>query len=168
MDASLKKILKGVPVSRMVYPSGFGNRLKYCAWYVLRPLHPTARNVLACLGYMKKYEKFRPNGRQRFLLGILAPGVTPQMFVAHLAAKGYGRQLVALRDQGELASLRYSPNFEHQYHIRLFADGEVRGHFEYTVEAHPFLHDKEVGFEDRREEFLKILSGFITPTGPLM
>ncbi|HVV39103.1 MAG TPA: hypothetical protein VHD31_02135 [Candidatus Paceibacterota bacterium] len=113
---------------------------------------------------MKKYEKYRPNGRQRFLLGTLAPGITPQAFIIALVAQGYGRQLVALTDAGEVVSLRYSPDFKHQYHIRLFEDGEVRGHYEYTVESHPFWHDKEIGFEERREEFLKVLGNNIVPT----
>jgi hypothetical protein len=163
MDASLKKWLKQVPVSQMAYPPGMGDKLKYFLWFMLRPLHPYARNTLAFVGYMKKYEKYRPNGRQRFLLGTLAPGVTPRAFVEHLVRQGYGRQLVALYDAGEIVSLRWSPTFEHQYHIRLFDDGEVRAHYEYTVEAHPFLHDKEIGFEDRREEFMKLLGARITP-----
>ena len=163
MDASLKKWLRSVPVSQMVYPKGVSNRAKYFLWYVLRPLHPAARNLLAMLGYMKRYEKYRPDGRQRFLLGTLAPGVTEQMLIDRLVKQGYGRQLVALRDAGELVSLRYSPTFEHQYHVRIFEDKEVRGHFEYTVESHPFRHDKEIGFEDRRDEFLKLMGEMILP-----
>jgi hypothetical protein len=166
MDASLKKWLKQVPVSQMVYPKRFADKLKYFLWYVLRPLHPYARNLLAHVGYMKKYEKYRPNGRQRFLMGTLTPGTTPHALVEHLVKHGYGRQLVALYDAGELASLRYSPTFERQYHIRIFEDGEVRAHYEYTVESHPFWHDKEIGFEDHRGEFLKLLGAFITPAAP--
>ncbi|HVV15354.1 MAG TPA: hypothetical protein VHD55_03080 [Candidatus Paceibacterota bacterium] len=163
MDASLKHWLRTIPVSQMVYPAGFPDRMKYCLWYVLRPLHPYARNFLAHIGYMRKYEKYRPDGRQRFLLGTLAPDVTPRTLVEHLVSKGYGRQLVALLDRGEVISLRYSPTFKHQYHIRLFEDGEVRGHYEYTVEAHPFWHDKEIGFENHHEYFLKLLDGLIVP-----
>ncbi|HVU80208.1 MAG TPA: hypothetical protein VHD37_02480 [Candidatus Paceibacterota bacterium] len=163
MYALPKKWLKQVPVSQMVYPSGFADKLKYFLWYVLRPLHPYARNLLAHVGYMKKYEKYRPNGRQRFLIGTLAPGAKPEALIEHLVAQGYGRQLVALYDAGEVISLRYSPTFEHQYHIRLFEDGEVRAHYEYTVESHPFWHDKEIGFEDRTDEFLKLLGAYLTP-----
>lgn len=163
MDASLKQWLRTIPVSYMVHPESFSDWMKYFLWYVLRPLHPYARNVLAHVGYMRKYEKYRPDGRQRFLLGTLAPGVTPRALIEHLVSKGYGRHMVALVDRGEVISLRHSPTFKHQYHIRLFDDGEVRGHHEYSVEAHPFWHDKEIGFENHHDYFLKLLDGYITP-----
>ena len=146
MDASFKTWLRSVPVSKMAYPETPLEKLEYFLWLILGPLHPYVRNVLGYLGYIKKYDKYRPNGRQRFLLGRLAPGVTPQMLGDYLVSKGYGKHFVALKDGGELFGFRYSPDFEHQYHIRAFSDGEVRGHYEYTVEAHPFRHDKEVGF----------------------
>lgn len=163
MDASLKTWLKTVPVSKMVYPQAPADRLKYWLWRILRPMHPYVRNVLGFIGYMKKYDKYRPGGRQPYLVGTLAPGVTPLALGMYLVDRGYGNHFIALRDQDELYGLRYSPTFEHQYHIRVFKDGEVRAHFEYTTESHPLLHDKAIGTQERREEFLTLLDGYITP-----
>lgn len=163
MDPELKKWLRGVPVSKMAYPETPLEKLKYFLWRILGPIHPYVRNVLGYLGYMRKYDKFRPDGRQRFVIGRLAPGVTPQILGEYLIGQGYGNHFVALKDEGELYGLRYSPDFRHQYHIRVFNDGEVRGHYEYTTECHPFLHDREIGFEDRRADFLKLLGDRIIP-----
>lgn len=113
---------------------------------------------------MKKYDRYRPAGRQRFLLGHLAPGQTVQALGNYLIERGYANHFVALKDKGEIVGLRYCPSFEHQYHIRIFTDGEVRAHYEYTTECHPFLHDKEIGFEERRDEFLKLLGDRIIPS----
>lgn len=41
---------------------------------------------------------------------------------------------------------------------RVFADGEVRGHYEYTPECAPLSHMKKIGMEDRRHEFLALMS----------
>ncbi|HVZ75924.1 MAG TPA: hypothetical protein VG934_01475 [Candidatus Paceibacterota bacterium] len=163
MHSEFKKWRRGVPKSRIPYPSTRADRVKYALWRVLDPLHPYARNALAAVGYMRKYDKYRPAGRQRFVLGALAQAQTPQTLTEYLLSQGFGNHFVALRDKGEIISLRRCPDFTHQYHIRIFEDGEVRGHFEYTPECHPFLHDREIGFEARREEFLALLGDRIIP-----
>jgi hypothetical protein len=52
-------------------------------------------------------------------------------------------------------------DFKHQYHLRVFKDGEVRGHYEYTPECHPIWHLQKVGQEPRREELLGFLGDWI-------
>lgn len=160
----LEPWVRAIPRSTIGYPESWGERAKYYLWRMLTPLHPYVRDTLSLLGIVdRRYLQYRPSGRQRFLLGHLAPGVTPQALASYLVEQGYGNHFVALRDAGEVVGLRYAPDFTHQYHIRIFKDGEVRGHYEYTVECHPFLHDKEVDFEDRREYFLKLLGDRIIP-----
>ena len=70
----------------------------------------------------------RTQGRQNYLLGKLAPGESIESFVEFLLDKGFGNHFVAFDDEGQVASLRYTPDFKHQYHVRIFKDGEVRGH----------------------------------------
>lgn len=48
-----------------------------------------------------------------------------------------------------------------QYHIRLFEDREVRGHYEYSSEGNPFAHVNESTFEKRTNYFKELLNGFI-------
>jgi len=84
-------------------------------------------------------------------------------FVEYLGTQGFFNHFIAWRDSGEIVSVRRPVSFEWQYHLRIFADGEVRGHYEYTPESHPVWHMREVGQEERREEFLEFLGDWIVP-----
>ena len=153
---SRRALIEKIPHSRMVYPDSLGHRIKYYMWYyLLGPSHSTFRDGLT---YIVRY-----SGRQPFLLGTIAPQYSIEEFVTHLVENGYGYHRIALVDEGEVVSLRYVENFVYQYHIRVFEDREVRGHYEYTPECYPFLHNFDVGREERREEFLKLFGERIIP-----
>ena len=159
----LENWLRGIPHSRLARPTSLAEWAKYSLWKVLTPLHPYVRDLLTRLGFVhKKYQKFRPNGRQHYLIGRLAPTESVQSVTEFLVSQGFGNHFVALKDEGELVGLRYTPSFKHQYHVRIFNDGEVRGHFEYTTECHPFIHNREIG-EEHREEFLALFGERIIP-----
>ena len=160
----LRKWARTLPYSRILYPDALHDQVKYYTWLLLTPIHPYVRDTLDYLGVLERmYAQFRPNGRQNFLLGRLAPSETLQSLTLYLVEQGYANHFIALKDRGEVVSLRYTPSFKYQYHIRLFEDGEVRAHYEYTPECHPLWHDREVNFEDRREEFLALLGDKIIP-----
>ncbi len=146
-----------LPCSRMVYPTSFLNKLKYIFWRLYTPYHPFWRDLLLALGILSH------EGRQNFLLGRVAPGESIKSLVTFLISRGYGNHFIAWKDEGEVIGLRYVDNFTYQYHIRIFKDGEVRGHYEYTPECHPVWHFKEVRMEDRRAEFLSLLGDRIVP-----
>ncbi|MEK7539337.1 MAG: hypothetical protein AAB595_01725, partial [Patescibacteria group bacterium] len=76
---------------------------------------------------------------------------------------GFGNHFIAWDDQAQVLSWRKLINFQEQYHLRVFSDGEIRGHFEYTPEAHPIQHFDEKGESFHRAEFLKFLGDFVTP-----
>lgn len=149
----------------MVFPDSTINRIKYVFWRIYTPFHPFLRDFSLKTGIVSEESKIeRWGARQRFLLGSIVPEETVESVVKHLIEKGYRNHFVAWEDEGEVVSLRYTDNFSHQYHIRVFEDGEVRAHYEYTPECHPFKHYYEIGcFEPRREEFLKVLEGKIIP-----
>ena len=136
--------IQSLPTSRMAYPYEFKNRIKYRFWRLYTPYHPFVRDALLSLGI------FKHEGRQGFLVGRLAYNESIKSFTDYLVKLGYGNHFVAWKDQGEVVSLRYVIGFEYQYHIRVFADGEVRGHYEYTPECYPIKHLKAIGQEDRR------------------
>ncbi|OYV84015.1 MAG: hypothetical protein B7X04_01230 [Parcubacteria group bacterium 21-54-25] len=141
----------------MVYPNTHLDRAKYLFWRAATPIHPSIRDVLTTLGI------FRYSGRQPFLLGHVAPHTTLKEFIRHLIKRGYGNHFVAWHDSDELVSLRIADGFRRQYHLRVFGDGAVHGHYEYTPEAHPFLHLNQIGFEDRRDFFLAQCGELIVP-----
>ncbi len=139
----------------MVYPVAMIDRLKYVAWSFYTPYHPVIRNTLVSLRIISH------DIRQPFRLGTLAPGRSADDFVSFLISKGYGNHFIAWKDKGEVIGLRRVENFFYQYHIRLFEDGEVRGHYEYTPESYPILHLQEIGMEDRTLEFRELMKGWI-------
>jgi len=141
----------------MVYPDSLLHRMKYYFWYYYTPYHPYVRDGALSLNIV------RTRGRQPYLLGKIAPGVSIEEFVTLLIKKGFAYHRVAWEDEGEVVSLRYVENFVHQYHLRVFEDGEVRGHHEYTPECYPLLHLFDVGFEDRREPFMKMFGDKLIP-----
>lgn len=127
-------------------------------WWFIIPLFLFIRWVLL------KSRILKHEFRQPFLIGKLADGQTPQGLYDYLTAQGFTKNYLAWVDKGEAVGVRRLCNIHHQYHIRLFHDGEIRGHYEWTPEARPFDHLFERGFEERREEFLKILGDRIAPT----
>ncbi len=148
-----QKWIKDLPRSKMHYPRRFTDRAKYVFWRAYTPAHPLFRDAALRVGLVKH------EGRQNYLLGHVAPDQSLQEFVEFLVAQGFANHFVAWKDSDEVISLRRLDNFTHQYHIRIFADGEVRGHYEFTPECYPFSHLKAVGQEHRPEEFKKIFAG---------
>jgi hypothetical protein len=143
--------------SILPFPKGLRNRSKYVFWKVIYPVHGTGRDILLSLGVLHH------EGRQDYLLGHLTPGRTMEDFVKYLETQGLANHFIALRDDDEVVSLRRLVDFEHQYHLRIFKDGEIRGHFEYTPESHPRRHMEKVGQEPRRADFLQFLGDWVAP-----
>ncbi|MDE1966344.1 MAG: hypothetical protein KGI41_03850 [Patescibacteria group bacterium] len=150
----------------MVYPDTFFDRVKYVGWRFYTPFHPFFRDIFVWLGIqyvLRKLRILRYRGRQDYLLGTLAPDESFREFIAFLLGEGYGNHFIAWKDDGQVASLRKTLDFRYQYHIRIFADGEVRGHYEYTPECRPWLHLKSVGQEPAHDVFEELLRGRVLP-----
>lgn len=150
--------IEKLPPSKMVYPEQFVHRIKYYLWRLFTPYHPTFRDGAIALRIVRNH------GRQAYLLGTIANDQSVEEFVSFLVGKGYAHHRVAWTDEGEVVSLRLVTNFMYQYHIRVFEDGEVRGHYEYTPECYPLLHMWDIGREERREEFLGQFGDTIIPS----
>ena len=148
---------KVLPRSKMVYPSSVADRAKYRFWYFYTPFHPFVRDIALGLGIVSHA------GRQRFLIGKIAPHQSIRQIVDFLLTCGYGNHFIAWKDEGEVVSLRKVVDFAYQYHIRIFQDGEIRGHYEYTPECYPILHYKAVNQKDCRQEFHALFGDRIIP-----
>ena len=137
----------------------YARSMRFLFWRIITPAFLVVRDALLFLGVI-----WHDPARQRFRLGSLVSGRTPQDLVLHLERQGFHNHFIAWVDEGQVYSLRrVTSDRVSQYHLRIFLDGEVRGHFEYTPEAHPLWHHFEHGAEERREEFLGFLGDFITP-----
>jgi hypothetical protein len=146
-----------IPDSVLPYPSGIYNQSKYVFWRLIYPFHNVGRDALL------DFKIIHHHGRQNFVLGRIAPGRTIEGFLSYLEGQEFGNHFIAWRDDQEVVSVRRLVNFERQYHLRIFRDGEVRGHYEYTPECHPRWHLKEIGQEARTEDFLNFLGDWVVP-----
>jgi len=149
-----------IPDSVLPYPKGPYNRSKYWIWRIITPFHNFWRDLLLSTGILKH------DNRQHYLIGTLAPGRKVEDFLKYLEGEGYGNHFIAWKDTDEIVSVRKLVNFERQYHLRIFSDGEVRGHYEYTPECHPRWHLKEVGQRPYDEQFLQELGDWVVPATP--
>lgn len=158
-DQALRSWAQRLPASRMVYPETLWKQMKYIFWHLYTPLHPFVRDTLVGVGLVR-----HTVSRQDVLLGTIAPGESVRTLVQYLLENGYANHFIAWKDEGEIVSFRRVVGFEWQYHIRIFEDGEVRGHYEYTPECYPIRHMREIGWEARSNHFLDLLGDRIVPT----
>lgn len=101
--------------------------------------------------------------RQKYHIGWLAPDKTLEDLKVHLHSEwGFGDHFFYLPNSGEVLSWRkIDKDSDYQYHIRVFHDGEIRGHVEYTPESHPLGHFRSSAFKEARNDFLRFLGDFV-------
>lgn len=101
------------------------------------------------------------NSRQKFLLGKLSTNHNKETFTKLLLDQGFEFDIIAFRDPGQIVGMRKFDTPLYQYHIRLFSDGEIHGHYEYSPEARPIAHCFETGIEPREDFFKKLLTEYL-------
>lgn len=115
--------------------------------------------------FLRVLEKMKfHNTRQDYLIGSLKKSQDVKKIRAFLKSKGYEDGVLAWRDPSEVLGMRKLENKVFQYHVRVFDDGEVRCHYEYSPEGNPWGHVREKCFEPRSTYFRKLLSRFIQAT----
>lgn len=136
----------------------FWDKVKQQVWRGIYRIFPAVQRTL-----LKWRIVWHEKGRQHYHLGWLAPGRTLEELKRYLHETWhFGNHFIAWVDEGQVLSWRKLDGFRRQYHLRVFTDGEIRGHYEYTPEAHPIDHFREKGEEERHEDFVKFLGEFLT------
>ncbi|MFZ2189377.1 MAG: hypothetical protein WA057_02385 [Candidatus Magasanikiibacteriota bacterium] len=131
------------------------NFAKKIFWILISPFFPICRDLAKKLGY----HPYPP--RQNFHLGYLRAGVDKTELEEYLKQHNFKINKVAWVDDEEILSVRRMDGFEHQYHIRLFADSEIRGHYELSPEYSPIGHLHDVGTIPKIEDFKKFLGDYL-------
>ena len=129
-------------------------------FFIIRPFFSPGQWLVQSLGFMREAKTVEgPYRRQPYLVTRFDQGQTSQA-IARLLATGFRHEPIALNEYGQIASMRRLDEAQpdRQYHVRVFEDGEVRGHYELTPEDHPVGHWNERVFEQRNETFLAALS----------
>ena len=98
------------------------------------------------------------SGRQDFL--ITKKGGSKKKLEDYLIKKGYEWSCFSWIDDDETLSMRKVVKSKYQYHIRLFSDGEIRGHYEYAPDRYPCKHLLESCFEPKKAYFSKLLKDY--------
>jgi hypothetical protein len=112
--------------------------------------------------FLKWHLAWHEKGRQPYHIGWLAPGKTLKELEKHLHGKwNFGNHFVAWTDNDQVLSWRKLESFDYQYHLRVFRDGEIRGHYEYTPESKPVDHFMEINEQERNDDFKKFLGDYI-------
>jgi hypothetical protein len=133
-------------------------------WKMIYPIFPVAQRFLTASHIVWHEEK-----RQRYHIGWLKAGATLDELKKHLSEQWqFGNHFVAWHDAGQVLSWRRLESFVYQWHLRIYEDGEIRGHYEKTPEAHPVDHFREVGETDRQDDFKKFLGELVVEKPSLM
>ncbi len=136
----------------------FLDKLKKTIWTYIYPLFTPLQRFFLKYGIIAHERE-----RQPYHIGWLSPGKTLEDLKMHLHSEwGFGNHFVAWVDEGQVLSWRKLVDFNTQYHLRIFKEGEIRGHLEYTPEGHPVDHFFEKGEREALEDFLKFLGEFVT------
>jgi len=134
------------------------DKIKQKIWNIIYSFFLPTRQLLLRMGLV-----WHKKGRQKYHIGWLAPRKTLEELKKHLYKKwGFGNHFIAWIDEDQVLSWRKLTDFQDQYHVRVYSDGEICGHFEFTPEAHPLEHLEEKGEVNKKEDFLKFLGIFVT------
>lgn len=134
------------------------DKIKQKMWDFIYSFFLPTRKFLLKIGIV-----WHKKGRQKYHIGWLARGKTLEELKNHLHKEwGFGNHFIAWIDEDQVLSWRKLTDFQDQYHLRVYNDGEICGHYEYTPEAHPLEHMEEKGEIDRTADFLKFLGNFVT------
>ncbi len=118
-------------------------------WKIIYIIWPP---VLRLIEFLKLH-----NSRQKYILGHLASNFNKETLTQFLLAQDFEFDVIAYKDPGQILGMRRLDTPLYQFHIRLFSDGEIRGHYEYSPEAKPIAHSFEKGIEPRTDYFKRIL-----------
>jgi hypothetical protein len=116
----------------------------------IEPIFPFLQKVVQSVGIMREAPTLEgAHRRQPYLIRMMRPDETTEILITRLESVGFSLHDIALNDPGQLVSMRRLDEKypDRQFHIRIFNDGEIRGHYELTPEDHPMDHWNEKLFE---------------------
>src|SRR3989338_9262328 len=121
-------------------------------WNLVYSFYPPFLRVLEKVGIH--------SGRQDFLIGTINPNQLGTI-KTKLQEQGFENCILSWKDTDEILNVRKVDSSNYQYHLRVYDDGEVRAHYEYSSEGSPFGHIFNAQFIEQREYFQGILQDYI-------
>ncbi len=155
------------PIAQALWDSVLVDPRAHIGNVVLRSWSHTFMNVALRLivppvRWLLTSVKIVDTSRQPFLIGKLCSIEMAAHMIAQLKIEGFEHIHLAWEDAGQVATLRKLLNDERQLHLRIFEDGEVRGHVEYAPESRPFDHLLERHFVPPEASLIAPLQFYLT------
>lgn len=122
-------------------------------WRFIYKVYPPCLRLLERAGIHSK--------RQDFILGALRGGISFQRVSDFLQQEGFEPAVLAWKDPEEVLGMRKIHNGKFQYHLRVYADREIRGHYEYSSEGNPWGHIMQKKFEPASDYFISLLKDYM-------
>ncbi|MEK7507949.1 MAG: hypothetical protein AAB602_02605 [Patescibacteria group bacterium] len=133
--------------------SGFRSTI---GWRFIYKIYPPILRILEKAGVH--------SGRQEFPLGFFNKKYNSEDFQSHLRRIGFETALLAWKDTDEVFGMRKLHNNKFQWHIRMFSNGEIRGHYEYAPEGNPIYHIFEKMLVSEKDFFISVICEYLEKT----
>jgi hypothetical protein len=130
------------------------NKLTKVVWKINYKIYPYLRDFILFTRLWKH------TGRQNYHLGYVKDNISEKEIMKKFNKFGFEHSICSWIDDGEVLSMRKIKG-DFQYHIRLFNDGELRGHYEFSPERSPIGHLSEKVFLPKKNYFLNIINELI-------
>jgi len=98
-------------------------------WSLVYSIYPPILRLLEKTGLHKEHKDFR--------IGVVKDISGARAFLEN---QGFEDAILAWKAKGEVVSMRSIYNGRFQHHIRVFENGVVKGHKEYSPEGNPLGH----------------------------
>ena len=108
-----------------------------------------------------KIKVIKHSGRQDYKIGNLKKRYSKKDLNEYLLIQGFENDYYAWIDDNQVFSLRKLMKGGYQYHIRLFKDDDVRGHYEYAPDCYPVRHYFGKVFNPNKKYFTKLLVKYV-------
>ena len=127
------------------------NKIKKYIWKFNYAIYAHLRDFILSVGLWKH------TGRQNFSIGFVNDDIKKDVVSSILKANGFENSICSWKDDGEILSMRKLDD-RRQYHVRLFSNGELRGHYEFSPEGAPIKHLLGIGFQQSKQYFEDVFS----------
>jgi hypothetical protein len=126
-------------------------KIKKYIWKFNYAIYAHLRDFILFVGLWKH------SARQNFPIGFVKDGVKTDTIINILKTNRFENSICSWIDDNEILSMRRLDD-KRQHHVRLFSDGELRGHYEFSPEGAPIKHLLGIGFQQSKQYFEDIFN----------
>jgi len=122
-------------------------------WKIVYFLYPPLLRILERLGFHRRGQDYH--------IGYVKKNYSISDLKDYLEEEGFGASVLSWQDEGEVMNLRKVNKRMYQWHIRVFKDREIRGHYEFSSEGSPIAHIYKKLFIPEEKYFLNLFAKFL-------